>query len=170
MSAFDTHPNASHLAFPYYFDNNEGITFGTFYIIGPWKYKYDMAIYYGSMDTNDFIEGRCSRWDVNDYSVVVSSWFNKADAQTIRNNIKPGAVGELYEILGRKHYYDKTWDGSNTLKILPTPSSSEMGNSNLKNMRSETLIYVKNITEHPINNTEWIELKIDGMISGSVSL
>jgi len=77
------------------------------------------------------------------------------------SNIVPGATDELYTILGKPTYYDKTWQGRNTIKVKPHPSS------NLRNMRSNRVIFPKSVTTHPITNTEWIEVKIEGFLSGA---
>jgi len=173
------YPNAGHKAFPYFFttDEDDVNPIEGFWLKEPYsppfvedyKYNYDLAIFYNSLAGNDFVDCRCSRWDIQNYNVIVETWLNSTDLKSIRDNIRPGAVGELYNILGRPRYYDKTWRGKNTLRLLPTPSSASMRTSNLKNMRDETLIYVKNITTHPINEN-WTEIKIEGMISGTNSL
>jgi len=168
MSAFDECPNASHRTFPYYFDDTEGITFG-FEVISLLKYNYDLAIYYGNMGSEDFLDCRCSRYDISNYDIIVETWLKKSNLQTLLNNVKPGAVKELYTILGKPFYYDSTWSSENTLKILPTPSSAHMNESALKYMRNEKLIYVSNITTHPVNEN-WTEIKIEGKISGNVAL
>ena len=134
---------------------------------GTYTYDYDLAIYYN--DTN-YVEGRCSRWDVSNYSVVVETWLSKTDMDNLINNIVPGAVGELYKILGRPTYYDQTWQSNNTIRLYPTPSSNLMNNSTLHIMRDEQVIFPKNITTHPINDTPWIHIKIEGLISGNQDL
>jgi hypothetical protein len=176
MSEKDFHPAASHRAFPYYFTTDgDGNPIEGFWLTGipaptvPYRYQYDLAIYYDSLAGSDYIDCKCSRWDVQNYSVIVETWINKNEYQYIVNNIRPGAVGELYKILGKPLYYDSSWDGSNTLRLLPTPSSSLMSDSTLSKMRKETLIYPKNITTSPISE-DWISLKIEGLISGSTDL
>jgi len=170
MPYYDTHPNASHRSFPYYFDDDEGITFGDLPVAS--RFYYDLAIFYGNLDINsgNFVEGGCSRWDVDNYSVTVSSWIKKEEVDNLRLNILPGAVGELYKILGRPKYYDKSWQGYNTVRLYPTLSSQIMNGSNLKNMRSDTIIYVKNYTEHTIDNSDWIEIKLEGYVSGTTHI
>jgi len=156
----------SHSHFDYFFSDIEGITFG-------WEgaaYNYDLVIFYGTDLNTSFIDCRCSRWDVQDYSVIVSTWVSKQDAQNLRSNIRPGAVGEQYKLYERPVYKDKTWSDKNTLRLYPTPSSNAMPNSRLKSMREETLIIVKNLVEHPITNTNWIEIKIEGYVSGNKAL
>ena len=177
MGIHDTYPAASHTEFPYYFDDDEGISFGPYSSPTPSPpvssiYKYDLAIYYGDMGESDFIDCRCSRWDISNYSVIIGTWLKRSDVNTLLANITPGAVGELYKILGEPHYYDRTWDGSNTLKFLPTPSSTGMVSSKLRKMRSRTIAYPKNVSLHPIKDTDsgWIEVKLECLISGNQSL
>ena len=63
-------------------------------------------------------------------------------------------------------YYDQTWVGQNTIRLVPTGSTS-----NLENMRSERLLYVKNISDSPIeSDSGWLAVKIECMISGSGGL
>ena len=174
------YPPTGHKAFPYYFTTDHaGTPIEGFWLTEPYvapgptfKYNYDLAIHYGNdLNGDDFIDCRASRWDVSNYSVTVETWVTQSQLDLIRDNTTPGAVGELYTILGRPRYYDKTWSGENTLRLLPTQSSSKMSESTLRNMRQETLIYPKNITTHPIvGSNGWIEIKIEGMISGTNNL
>lgn len=181
MSDKERHPAATHIAFPYFFTDEpsgtpgEGITFTEEHVdilpAGPWKYDYDLAIYYGSLTGDDYIDGRCSRWDTQNYNIIIETWLKENDINTLKNNITPGAVGELYRILGRPLFYDKTWAGGNTLRFYPTPSSALSKNSNLYINRRETIGYVKNITTHPIPGPqEWIEVKLECAVSGSGDL
>ena len=111
------------------------------------------------------VGGWCSRWDVQNYSLVVETWLNKSNLQTIRDNITPGAVGELYTILGRPRYYDSTWQGNNTITLYPNQSQK------LSNMRKKTTAYVKNISDTPIDGASgWLNVKIECMISGTGAL
>ena len=125
--------------------------------------KTDLRIYYDTLSTPNVISSNCSRWDVNDYSITLETWLTKSQLQTLRNNITPGAAGELYSILGKPNYYDTTWQGENTLLI------SGNNESTLGNMRQQRIIYVKNISDTPIAGTSgYLNVKIEGLISGSV--
>jgi hypothetical protein len=173
MSAFDTHPNASHTGFPYYFDDSEGITF----ISLPIQIPKNTLLFYNTLSEPNFINCWCTRWDTNDYSITYSTFVNKEDLKTILNNTVPGAVGELYKVLGEPTYYDQTWQGNNTIRIVPnkydeydetTGNYSGDNGTQLHTMRSEKIIYVKNITTRPLKSkTGLYEVKIEGMISGA---
>jgi len=150
---------------------NLGICFGNLVIeiepIGPPIWINDLAIFYGQGLDTEYIDCRCSRWDVQDYSVIVETWLYKEDVDTLMENIRPGAVRELYKILGKPHFVDSSWQGYNTLRLYPTPSSQRMNDSTLKRMRRNQIIYPKTLTLHPIRNSQWIECKIEGYVSSS---
>jgi hypothetical protein len=107
----------------------------------------------------------CSRFNTDNYSIIIETWLKKADLSTLRNNIRPGATGEMYNILGRPHFYDKSFTGANTLKLVPNPAS----NSTLHKMRRTKIVYPKTITtgceEGP---SGWLFVKIESNVSGSV--
>lgn len=127
--------------------------------------KKDLNIYYSSMTGDNFINCWCSRWDVQNYNVVVETWISGGALQTLQDNIVPGAVGELYTVLGRPRYYDSTWQGKNTLLLSPNDFR------NLSNMRNDTVIFVKNITTNAIDGpSNYFNVKIEGLISGSGNL
>lgn len=176
MPIFDTHPSASHSSFPYYFDGTEGITWGTF--SDSWvDLDGDLLIYYDSLEGSDFIDCRCSRWSTDNYTFSVETWLYKDDYQTLLDYITPGATGELFKILGKPTFYDQTWQGNNTIRIVPV-SSSRYNNitdsfegrntSNLYNMRDPKIGYVKTITTSPIRGADgWMFVKLELNVSGS---
>lgn len=106
------------------------------------------------------IECRASRWDTQNYSTTIETWIDKSDLQSLISDVVPGAVGELYQILGTPFYYDKSWAGENTIQFKPIVGSR------LASMRSNKTMFVKNLTTHPINSTDWIEIKLECYISG----
>lgn len=156
----------SHYCFPYFFDDDYGFCFGPcgWSVAPAWNLPYDLMIYYGDMGDDDFIGGWCSRWDAQNYDIICETWLKKPTLQSLVSNIRPGAVGILYEILGKPHHYDTSWTAANTIKIKPHPSS------NLSNMRSEKIAYVKNLTTHPVTNTDWVEIKLECNISGNTDI
>lgn len=108
---------------------------------------------------------RCSRWDVANYKFVVETWLTKSQLTDLEASMTPGAVGELYRILGKPMYYDGTWSKANTLTFSPT------GNSNLQYMARETTGYVKNVTTRVLDgDAGWISVKIECNMSGSGAL
>lgn len=127
----------------------------------------DLKIYYLSLTGNDFICCNCSRWDTNNYSIVIETWLTKSDLQILRDNITPGAVGELYKILGEPTYYDKTWEGRNTIMLIPQDTSQ----GTLSNMRGEKVCFPKTITTSTMKGDDgWIMCKIEAYISGNQNL
>ena len=121
----------------------------------------DLRLYYSG---SAFVDCACNRWDTNNYSIVIETWLNKSQLNSLRIGLTPGAVGELYKILGRPTYYDQTWQSENTLRIVPVSSSVD-------GMRTEKTIYVKSLSDSPIPGTSgWLSVKIEGLISGSSNL
>lgn len=178
MTEKDDHPAASHFRFPYYFANKEGdppIVAGINFR-GIRRYEGDLLIYYGSLSGSSYIDSWCTRWDQTDWGIVVETFMNESELRVLLNNITPGAVGELYEVLGSKVYYDQTWNSDNTIKFVPNRftkrvvgESAEGENvSNIAYMREEILVYVKNITTSDIEGSSGlINVKIDAVKSGS---
>jgi len=163
-----------HYHFNYTFSDDEGINFGHIF-----RYNKDLLIYYNPCNLEDshYIDCWCSRWDVDNYNVIVETWITKDDYKNLMGNIAPGAVDELYEILGKKHYFDTTWNAGNTLVLYPNKYSQKHRTEkregkipgNLTRMRRQTVIYPKNITTNTINE-DWIGIKIEGNISSNSEL
>ena len=110
----------------------------------------------------------CSRWDQQNKSIIVETYLTKSQLSTLQSNTRPGAVKSLYELLGDEHFYDNSFQGYNTLLLKPTPSSCNMNNSTLRDMRSQKCVFVKNISTHPLEGScGLIECKIESMVSGS---
>lgn len=108
----------------------------------------------------------CSRWDVQNYNLIIETWLKEGDLETLRNNIRPGAVGELYKILGKPHFYDSSWEAANTLRFV---TNANVGN--LYNMREEKLGFVRNITTAPLEGSSgWTFVKLELAVSGSGDL
>jgi len=106
-----------------------------------------------------------TRWDVQNYSVIIETFMNKSDLQDLRDSMTPQATGELYTILGRPKYYDSTWSASNTLKITPTTSTQ------MSKMRNDLVGFVKNVNDSPMGaNTGLLTVKLEFLISGAGSL
>jgi len=103
-----------------------------------------------------------NRWDTSDYTFTIETWLKKDDFDNLITSVKPGAVGELYKILDRPYYYDKTWADENTLKFIPV-TNSVMGY-----LRNTTVGYVRNIVASPLEGpSKYIAVKIECFVSGS---
>ena len=187
MTEKSERPASSHYHFPYFFSDNDnaapdggtkqGINFSQI-----WKFTKDLVIYYGSRDkeTNQYIEGWCTRWDVQDYNVIISTWLSKADLQTLKEHIRPGAVKELFKVLGKPKFYDSTWQGMNSLRLVPNIHTkwnvfAGYGDEKIKpestlyKMRNEKTVFVQNLTENPCGaDTNYINIKLDCKISGGI--
>jgi hypothetical protein len=178
MSEREYTPNASHTAFPYFFTSYAGVpTEGIFMTADTvvleivttvympiWK---DLKIYYDTLTDDDFVSCGCSRWTVDNYSIVVETVLNDEEVTTLKNNMVPGAVKEMYSVLGLPHFYDLTFTGDNTLRFVPDISS----NSNLPYMRNSVVVYPKNIVTSPIEGASGrVRLKIEAYTSSSTEL
>ena len=109
----------------------------------------------------------CSRYDTQNYGLTIETWLKKSDLQSLRNSITPGAADELYSILGRPHNFDKTWTAGNTLRFIPNGSYG----STLNDMRSEKVVFVKNISDSPLEGPKgWLNVKLEVLLSGSVDI
>ena len=103
-----------------------------------------------------------NRWDTSDYTFTIETWLKKNDFNDLMSSAKPGAVGELYKILDRPYYYDKTWTNENTLKFIPVAASV------MSYLRNTTVGYVRNIVASPLEGpSKYIAVKIECFVSGS---
>ena len=123
----------------------------------------DLSIYYGAGLGSSF-DVRCSRWDCDNYNIIVEAWLTKSQLNALMNNTRPGAVKELKRVIFSPKFYDSSWQGYNTILIKPTVGTS------LYHMRGkEKIIYCKNISSSPLpGDSLWLNCKIEGAISGQV--
>jgi hypothetical protein len=120
----------------------------------------DLRIHY---DASNYIDCDCTDWTVNDETISVVTWLSKSEFDDLNNNIVPGAVDLMYEVLGRKVYVDSTYTNSNTLRFEPLNISE----SNLYSMRRETVGYVKSVS-YAQKTDDTLVVKIDVLPSGGV--
>lgn len=120
----------------------------------------DLRIHY---DASNYIDCDCSNWTVNDETISVVTWLSKSEFDDLNNNIVPGAVELMYEVLGRKVYADSTYTNSNTLRFEPLNVSE----SNLYSMRRETVGYVKSVS-YAQKTDDTLVVKIDVLPSGGI--
>jgi hypothetical protein len=114
--------------------------------------KGDLEIRFGNLGESEKIICYCTKWDTSNYTYIVETFIRKEESILLRNNIVPGCVKELYRILESPFYVDSTWSDSNTIKIIPL--------GHMDDMRNEVTGFVKNYSEHVINN-EFIGIKME---------
>jgi len=61
----------------------------------------------------------CSRWDEDNWRATVEIVSDKWQRDLLVQNTTPGAVAELYNILGEPKYWDTTFTSGNTLFLYP---------------------------------------------------
>ena len=109
-------------------------------------------IYSGS----SYIQVPCSRWDEDGWNVSLEFIASSSNRNTLLNNIVPGAVGELYNILGTPKYIDTTYNSGNTLWLTPILGTS------LYSLRDSTKIAVKRYSD-TLLRWDLYKIKIDGV-------
>lgn len=124
----------------------------------------DLDIYFSG---SHLVRGWCKRWQQINYDVVIETFLEKDLIQYIVDYTIPGAVGEWKIATRGSKFYDGTWKGENTLHF----SSNMKTGSNLRFVRNDIDVFVDDIRTEPVKNTtEYVNMKIQGKISGSVFL
>jgi hypothetical protein len=98
----------------------------------------------------------CTRWDEGNWDVQIETMLNASDRNFLFDNVVPGAVRELYNVLGTPEYIDTTYSSSNTLIFEP------LSGYGLSGLRKPRTIGVKSISDTFLNN-KIFSVKIDGM-------
>jgi len=110
------------------------------------------------------------RWSVSNYSLTLETWMSKSDLQDLRNSVVPGASSELYSILGRKYFFDQTWQANNTIVLIPQDTTY----GNLSMMRPEKVVFVKSIVDNPcegqMGRDGYLNVKLEFNPSGNQNL
>lgn len=118
----------------------------------PPRSKYNLQIK-GASFTAEYI---CSRWDEDNWNVTIEIVANKETRDTLLGNITPGAVAELYTILGEPKFIDTTFSSGNTIWIIPKVKSG------LIYLREPTKIAVKRYSETMLR-WDLFKIKIEGV-------
>ena len=100
---------------------------------------------------------RCwnTRWDESNWDVTVETFMDPCDRNYLYSNVTPGAVRELYNVLGTPKYKDTTFTSSNSLIIDPL---SGVGLSSLRYART---IAIKNVSDSFLTK-DYFSCKIEG--------
>jgi hypothetical protein len=116
-----------------------------------------MRIYYSTNSyPNFYIDTWCTRWDEGNWDITLETFMNSSNRGKLFRHIIPGAVKELYNILGTPTYIDTTYSSSNTLFLEPLHTYG------LSSVRWRREIAVKSISDTFIN-WDWFGIKIEGM-------
>lgn len=101
---------------------------------------------------------RCfnSRWDEGNWDLTIETFIDACDRNYLFDQVTPGAVRELYNILGTPKFIDTTFTSSNSLVFEPI---SGWGISSLRQRRT---IGVKSISDTFLN-WETYGIKIEGI-------
>ena len=106
---------------------------------------------------NNYIDCWATRFDEGNWDVTFETFMGSGARNFLFDNVVPGAVTELYTILGEPHFIDSTYSSSNSLRISP------LGNTGLSGLRQERIIGVKNISDRFLVPDKF-SLKIEGVI------
>jgi len=123
---------------------------------GAWKDGETLRIYYSCNSYPDFyIDCWCTRWDESNWDVIVETFLSSGARNMLFKNVAPGAIRELYNILGRPKYIDTTYSSGNTLILSP------LSNYPLSSLVKERKIAVKNISDTFLTPNKF-SIKIEG--------
>lgn len=115
-----------------------------------------LRIYYScNKYPNYYIDCDASRWDETNYDITIETFLRKTNRNKLFNNLVPGAVGELYEILGKSVFKDSTYSSGNTLILHP------LDGTGLSGLREDRTIAVKSISDTFVTK-DLFNVKIEG--------
>jgi len=97
-----------------------------------------------------------TRWDEGNWDVTVETFLNPCDRNFIAQHITPGAVKEMYNILGTPANWDITYSSGNTLTFIP------IGGTGLSGLREQRTIGIKNFTDTFITK-DYLGIKLEGL-------
>jgi len=118
---------------------------------------HSIIIYPSSMSNPTYIECQCTRWDESNYDLTIETFLSSGNRNTLYDNVVPGAVRELYKVLGKPTFKDSTYASANSLVIVP---QSGYGVSSLREKR---VMGIKSISD-TFANKDYFNCKIEGKI------
>ena len=110
----------------------------------------------GPVWTNNPVGCMCSNWKESNYDVTIETFLDASDRGYLFDNLIPGAIKQVYTILGQPHFADLSYSSGNSIIASPIIGS------NLADMYSEKVIICKHLTDVPIN-TKLFHIKLDGV-------
>ena len=113
----------------------------------------DMFIYYRLDATppgdEEHLNCWCSCWNRNNYELTIETTLNNTERDLLFDNVYPGAVTELFDVLGEKYFVDTTWQDKNSLIL------QQVSTFHLKEMHRKTKVAVKSISYENLNRWHW---------------
>ena len=107
-----------------------------------WDEGDSLRIYYScNQYPANYVDCWASRWDESNYDVIIEAWMGSGARNALFHNLKPGAVRELYKVLGKPTFIDSTYSSGNTLILQPLASYG------LSSLREKRTVAVKNISD-----------------------
>jgi len=113
-----------------------------------------LRIYMPSQNADNFIQCWCTRWDESNYSISLETFLGSANRNLLFAHVVPGAVRELYNILGQPKFIDTTYSKSNTLWLEP------LSGYGLSGVREGREVVCKNISDTFLN-CNYFSVKLD---------
>ena len=112
-------------------------------------------VYYSGNNLSYYLDIPITRWDEGNWDLTIETFLESGNRNILFAHLTPGAVGELYNVLGTPCYIDTTYTSSNTLIINP------LDGYGLSSLREGRMIAVKNISDDFIN-PNYFTIKIEG--------
>jgi len=115
-----------------------------------------LKIYMPSAGAANFIQCWCTRFDEDNFSIVLETFLTSANRNLLFAHVVPGAYRELYNILGKPKFIDSTYSKENTLWLEPVSSYG------LSSVRKSREVVCKNISDTFIN-PDYFSVKIEAV-------
>jgi hypothetical protein len=104
---------------------------------------------------SSYVDVPISRWDEDNWGITIEAFMESGNRNTLFANVVPGAVKELYNILGTPTFQDLTWESGNTWTVEP------LDGYGLSSLRQGREIAVKSISDTFINK-DYFLVKVEG--------
>ena len=114
-------------------------------------------VYYSGSNLTKYFDCAITRWDESNDSLVIETILTSGNRNTLFSHTIPGAVSELYSILGKKKFIDTSYSSSNTIIVSPTSGYG------LSSLRQQRIIGVKNIQDTFLVLDKF-SVKVEGII------
>ena len=121
-----------------------------------------MKIYYsGNQYPDYYFEAWCTRWDEGNYDVVIETFLESSNRNTLFAHVTPGSIRDLMENnpIGLHYFIDTTYKSGNTLIFEP------IHNYGLSSLRESRMIGIKSVQDTFLTPDKF-HVKIEGVRLG----